>query len=128
MNDGFRLRASVVATIACVSAVAAVAHAGERNAMPADVPVAYTQECASCHTAYPPGMLPAASWHRVMNTLDRHYGTDASLDEDTTARIAAWLRRRAGTWKRRPRIASRARPGSSASTTTSTRPSGGTQA
>lgn len=27
----------------------------------------YQQECSSCHVAYPPDMLPAASWQRLMN-------------------------------------------------------------
>ena len=40
----------------------------------------YKQECAACHMAYPPGMLPASSWSRMMKGLDQHYGTDASLD------------------------------------------------
>ena len=25
----------------------------------------YQQECAACHVAYPPGMLPADSWQRL---------------------------------------------------------------
>lgn len=70
------------------------------RAMPAVVLPAYTQECASCHTAYPPGMLPARSWQRVMSGLDRHYGTDASLDAATAQQIGAWLQTHAGTYKR----------------------------
>jgi mono/diheme cytochrome c family protein len=68
--------------------------------IPAQIPAAYTQECASCHTAYPPGLLPARSWQRVMGGLDRHYGTDASLDAATTQQISAWLQAHAGTYKR----------------------------
>lgn len=60
----------------------------------------YAQECASCHIAYPPGMLPAASWQRVMSGLDRHYGTDASLDAESVRQISAWLAANAGTHKR----------------------------
>lgn len=60
----------------------------------------YQQECAACHSAYPPGMLPAASWQRVMNNLPRHYGTDASLDAATTKRISTWLVVHAGTYQR----------------------------
>lgn len=60
----------------------------------------YQQECAACHTAYPPGMLPAASWQRVMNNLSRHYGTDASLDAATAQEISTWLAANAGTYKR----------------------------
>lgn len=57
----------------------------------------YVQECGSCHVAYPPGMLPAASWSRIMGGLERHYGTDASLDPQEVQRIAQWLRDHAGT-------------------------------
>lgn len=76
------------------------AHADGRRAMPRTVPPAYTQECASCHVPYPPGMLPARSWQRVMSGLDQHYGTDASLDARTAQEISAWLQTHAGTYKR----------------------------
>jgi hypothetical protein len=57
-------------------------------------------ECASCHLAYPPGLLPAASWSRIMAGLDKHFGTDASLDPASQADIAAWLKSHAGTDRR----------------------------
>lgn len=60
----------------------------------------YQAECASCHIAYPPGMLPAASWKRVMGSLDKHYGTDASLDAASARDIGHWLQTHAGTYKR----------------------------
>ena len=100
MNRSFRDRLSRFFALAVLCAVAASAHAGERRAMPADVPDAYLQECASCHVAYAPGALPAASWRRIMSGLDSHFGTDAALDAATAARIDAWLQRHAGTWKR----------------------------
>lgn len=61
---------------------------------------AYTQECASCHIPFPPGMLPTASWQRLTSKLSKHYGTDASLDAATTQKLTAWLVANAGTWKR----------------------------
>lgn len=61
---------------------------------------AYAQECAACHMAYPPGLLPAASWGRMTQGLDKHYGTDASLDTATVRQINAWLQANAGTYKR----------------------------
>ncbi|WP_066343167.1 diheme cytochrome c [Azohydromonas lata] len=76
------------------------AQAGEKQLMPASVPKAYTQECGACHTAYPPGLLPAASWQRLMTGLDQHFGTDASLDEATVKQLATWLQANAGTYKR----------------------------
>jgi nitrate/TMAO reductase-like tetraheme cytochrome c subunit len=60
----------------------------------------YQQECAACHIAYPPGMLPAASWARMMGSLNKHYGTDASLDEASVREISGWLKANAGTYKR----------------------------
>ena len=60
----------------------------------------YQQECGACHMAYPPGMLPNASWQRVMSALDKHYGVDASLDPTSTHEIGAWLKAHAGTYKR----------------------------
>ncbi|AMO98991.1 DHC, diheme cytochrome c [Collimonas arenae] len=60
----------------------------------------YQQECAACHVAYPPGMLPAASWQRLLNNLPHHYGTDASLDPATVKQLATWLTNYAGTYTR----------------------------
>jgi len=80
---------------------AGVAFAGEGERAPR-VPLApqYRQECAACHVAYPPGLLPAASWRRVMDNLPRHYGADASLDAATVKELSAWLAANAGTYKR----------------------------
>ncbi len=60
----------------------------------------YQQECAACHAAYPPGMLPGASWRRIMGSLDKHFGTDASLDEASVREISAWLQTQAGSSRR----------------------------
>lgn len=60
----------------------------------------YQQECAACHVAYPPGLLPAASWQRVMANLPRHYGADASLEAAALEELTAWLQANAGSRKR----------------------------
>lgn len=60
----------------------------------------YQEECAECHIAYPPGMLPAPSWSRQMGSLNKHYGVDASLDEATVRELSLWLKSNAGTYKR----------------------------
>ncbi len=90
------LRAALLA--ACLPPAMALADGGV--AMPARIPTAYAQECASCHLAYPPGLLPSASWRRIMGSLDRHYGTDASLDAATVKELTGWLQASAGTGKR----------------------------
>jgi hypothetical protein len=53
-------------------------------------------ECGSCHVAYPPRFLPAGAWRRIMSSLDRHFGTDASLDAGATREIGAFLEAFAG--------------------------------
>jgi len=89
-----------VATVLVAMAAALPAWA-DGGQWPAATPLkAYTQECGACHTAYPAGMLPAASWKRVMGGLARHYGTDASLEATASAPIAVWLQANAGTYKR----------------------------
>ncbi len=57
---------------------------------PADDPQ-YVDECGACHLAYPPGMLPAASWQRIMAGLDDHFGENAELDAATARRITDYL-------------------------------------
>jgi len=52
---------------------------------------AYSRECGACHIAYPPALLGAASWQRVMADLGRHFGADASLDAATTREVTDWL-------------------------------------
>jgi cytochrome c553 len=51
----------------------------------------YRTECASCHMAYSPGLLPARSWERMMTGLDDHFGDNAELDPDTAATIRKYL-------------------------------------
>lgn len=66
----------------------------------APVPAKYQEECSACHVAYPAGMLPAASWNRLVGGLGKHFGVDASLDAASTAEIANWLKSQAGTFRR----------------------------
>lgn len=60
----------------------------------------YQQECATCHVAFPPTLMPAASWGRIMNNLSSHFGTDASLDATTQRELSTWINAHAGTYKR----------------------------
>ncbi len=52
-------------------------------------------ECGSCHLSFPPKLLPAASWRALMGSLDKHFGTDASLDAATSGNILAFLEKNA---------------------------------
>ena len=51
----------------------------------------YAKNCSDCHGVYPPTLLPAESWKTLMNSLEEHFGEDASLDSDTTDQITAYL-------------------------------------
>ena len=63
---------------------------------PVPVNETWRAECGACHVAYPPKGLPARSWGAIMSGLDRHFGTDASLDPKAAAEVAAFLERHAG--------------------------------
>lgn len=69
--------------------------AGESRTAVTPLPL-YRQECASCHTAYPPGLLPPASWERLMKSLPQHFGSDASVDAATARDLSRWLQANAG--------------------------------
>jgi len=56
----------------------------------------YRSECGSCHVAYPPKLLPAQSWRQLMGRLERHFGSDASLDAATRQDIEGYLAANAG--------------------------------
>lgn len=74
------------------------AHAdGARFAAPTPL---YQQECGACHVAYPPALLPSASWQRVLGGLGQHYGSDASLEASTLAPLRAYLQANAGSYRR----------------------------
>jgi Dihaem cytochrome c len=92
-------RAAALLAALCATTAALPARA-DGALMPLRVPPAYTQECGACHTAYPPALLPARSWQRLMGGLDRHYGSDATLDAKTLAQLDGWLQQHAGTYKR----------------------------
>lgn len=89
------LRASTLLVVA-LSGPPALAD-GARAAPPN---AAYAAECGSCHVAYPPGLMPAASWRALMAGLDRHFGADASLEPRLARDIGAYLETHAATGKR----------------------------
>jgi len=51
----------------------------------------FQQECTACHIAYAPGLLPAESWRKLMAGLDKHFGSDASVDAQDSKEITAFL-------------------------------------
>ena len=62
-----------------------------RPVQPAQLNAKWQQECAGCHMAFPAGLLPAASWRKMMSGLDKHFGADASLTPQDTTEITDFL-------------------------------------
>lgn len=52
---------------------------------------AYIKECGTCHTAFSPELLPAASWRKVMQGLEDHFGESAKLEGSTQHAITWYL-------------------------------------
>ena len=77
-----------------------IARAGSHDFKPAQPFPHYVQECAACHMAYPPALLLADSWQRIMSGLSQHYGVDASMDAAHVAKIERWLKSEAGTYRK----------------------------
>ncbi len=83
-----------VAGAIMAGALAFDALAGERQTI--DPARSWRRECGSCHVAYPPRLLDAAAWRTIMQTLDRHFGAEASLEAAAAAPILAFLEAGAG--------------------------------
>jgi len=74
------------------SALAAVEPAvAAEPALPASPAAAYSEECGSCHLAYPARLLPRASWNVVLDGLAQHFGQNASVDAATLRLLRAHL-------------------------------------
>ena len=67
---------------------------GRSDFDPADHP-GYRQECGACHLAYPPGLLPARSWERIMDGLADHFGDNAELAAAEAEPIRSYLQAQA---------------------------------
>lgn len=82
-----QISAALVALAMLGANTAAVADSSNRQPPPAR----YIEECASCHAPFPAKMLPAASWQALLTSLDKHFGTDASIDAPTARALSQWL-------------------------------------
>ena len=89
-------RARLFAGLVAGAAFALPARADDPGAARVPLLPAYAQECGTCHVAFPPALLPAASWRRILANLDRHYGSDASLDAKAGEEISRYLAANAG--------------------------------
>lgn len=70
----------------------------------------WRRHCGDCHVPYHPGLLPERSWNRLMETLDVHFGVNATPDPESLAEIRAFLSNNAA--DRSPNAISKAIAGS----------------
>lgn len=80
---------SLVLVLTTVLAFPALAD--ERRLLPMQPSEEWKLECGSCHLAFPPRLLPAESWRKMMGDLGQHFGTDASLSPRETREITDFL-------------------------------------
>ena len=52
----------------------------------------YKETCGECHFAYQPELLPSASWLKILNQLDDHFGEEIDADPDTIKTISDYLK------------------------------------
>ena len=84
------------AWLCVISLFGASAHALVTVPIPAFTP--YTQQCSVCHAAYPPGMLPAGSWKKMLDEMPQHFTGQVMINLDTQNEISQWLQAHAGTF------------------------------
>ncbi|MBI4800847.1 MAG: diheme cytochrome c [Desulfarculus sp.] len=51
----------------------------------------YAQACGQCHMVYPPCLLPAASWGRLLEGRADHFGQSLPLTDAEAGEIKAYL-------------------------------------
>lgn len=91
MNRQTRL-ATVLLALSAVSQTTWVTQSlAAPKSFPPIADTGYLKECGSCHMAYPPELLPARSWTRVLGSLQDHFGDPAQLDAATQQRIHDYL-------------------------------------
>ena len=54
------------------------------------------KECGACHMVYPPALLPARSWAKILGDLGNHFGDDATLPDAAVAKILSFYKKNAG--------------------------------
>ena len=52
----------------------------------------YEATCGECHFLYQPELLPSASWMKILNQLDDHFGEEIEIDPDSKISISDYLK------------------------------------
>ncbi len=62
-----------------------------KKAAPFKVNNLWKSECQSCHMLYPPSLMKAESWTKLMGGLKNHFGENAELDPNDLKEIQQFL-------------------------------------
>jgi Dihaem cytochrome c len=54
------------------------------------------KECGACHMKFPAGLMPVASWARIVAGLNDHFGENAGVDAETALHMVTYLTANAG--------------------------------
>lgn len=60
----------------------------------------WKEDCGSCHILYPPQLLTAGDWQKMMGGLGKHFGANAVLDAEDNKEILGFLQHNAGKGER----------------------------
>jgi hypothetical protein len=84
----------VKATLALLALASSLAHGHDASVWTVKEDNAtWRAECGGCHMAYPPQMLASTDWLLIMSQLEKHFGTDASLEQARRDEITNFLDR-----------------------------------
>lgn len=73
--------------LATALAIATFSSAHAEDIFPQITDPVVRAECSDCHMLYQPEMLTQVAWRKMMAGLSDHFGDDATLPADTTARV-----------------------------------------
>jgi hypothetical protein len=90
------MRPTTLVLLAALASTALPAAADEMERVPPVTHAPTLKECGECHMAFPPALLPAESWRKLMAGLSDHFGEDASLEPALAAEIERYLMANAG--------------------------------
>lgn len=56
----------------------------------------YKEECGSCHVPYPPQLLSVDAWRSLMGGLEKHFGSNATVEALVAKEVTQFLVANAG--------------------------------
>jgi hypothetical protein len=80
--------------------VSNLVHASSEAKPPVSDKMKWQSECGSCHVPYPPRLLAGDNWQQLIKGLNKHFGSNAMLEDKDSKEILGFLKRFAGNGER----------------------------